>query len=109
MQNIKLLIVQIRRGSAWACVTAACFGLVFSPPLFAQEESGEQGVLEEIIVTAQKREQNLQTLSISVTALDEEAINRAGITDISRIELVSPGVTYAFIGHDAKINIRGAN
>lgn len=109
MQNIRSQFAQFPRGCVWACVTAAFFGLVSSPSLLAQEESGETGVLPEIIVTAQKREQDIQSLSISVTALDEEALSRAGITDISRIELVAPGVTYAFIGHDAKINIRGAN
>ena len=85
------------------------FGLVATTSLFAQGSTGEPDVLEEVIVTAQKREQDLQSLGLTVTALDAAAINRAGITDISRIELVTPGVTYAFIGHDAKINMRGAN
>ncbi|MGI9285807.1 MAG: TonB-dependent receptor, partial [Pseudomonadales bacterium] len=66
-------------------------------------------VLEEVVVTAQKREQNLQDVGITVTALDHEAMSRAGIQDISRIELVTPGVSYGFIGSDAKIAIRGAN
>lgn len=65
--------------------------------------------LEEITVTAQKREQNLQDVGISVTAIDAQAMSRAGIEDISRIELVTPGVSYGFIGSDAKIAIRGAN
>ena len=86
-------------------------GLIILGNALAQEnnESASGATLEEVIVTAQKREQDVQSLSISVTALDEDAIARAGITDISRIELVTPGVTYAFIGHDAKINVRGAN
>ena len=65
--------------------------------------------IEEVVVTANKREQNLQDVGISVTALDKEALDRAGINDISRIELVTPGVSYGFIGSDAKISIRGAN
>jgi len=65
--------------------------------------------LEEVVVTAQKREQNLQDVGISVTALDQTAMSRAGIEDISRLELVTPGVSYGFIGSDAKIAIRGAN
>ena len=65
--------------------------------------------LEEIIVTAQKREQNLQDVGISVTALDQSAIENAGILDISRLEFVTPGVTYGHIGTDSKIAIRGAN
>ena len=73
----------------------------------AQDASGF--ALEEVIVTAQKREQNLQDVGISVTALDQQAMSRAGITDISRLELVTPGMSYGFIGADAKVAMRGAN
>lgn len=65
--------------------------------------------IEEITVEIQKREQNLQNVGITATALDAQAMARAGIQDLSRIELVTPGVSYGFIGSDAKIAIRGAN
>jgi iron complex outermembrane receptor protein len=65
--------------------------------------------LEEIIVTAQKREQNIQDIGLSVTAMDAEALSRGGVSDISRLELLTPGMTYGFIGTDAKVAVRGAN
>ena len=65
--------------------------------------------LDEIIVTATKRSENLQDVGGSVFALDAEGLARAGIEDISRIELIGAGITYGFIGNDAKIAIRGAN
>jgi len=65
--------------------------------------------LDEIIVTAQKRAESLQDVGGSVFALDAEGLARAGIEDISRIELIGAGITYGFIGNDAKIAIRGAN
>lgn len=65
--------------------------------------------IEEIIVTAEKREESLQDVSISVTALNEEALRLGGITDVSRLELLVPGLNYAFAGNDAKFNVRGAN
>ena len=65
--------------------------------------------LEEVIVTAQKRAQNLQDVGVTVTALDQKAMSRAGITDISRLELVTPGMNYGFIGADSKVALRGAN
>lgn len=40
--------------------------------------------LEEIIVTAQKREQNLQDVEVSVTALDQTAITRTMFRSIPR-------------------------
>lgn len=65
--------------------------------------------IEEVVVTAQKREESLQDTGLSVTALGSEALSRAGVDDMSRIELVTPGLSYAFSGSDAKIAIRGAN
>ena len=47
--------------------------------IHAQESSA---VLEEIIVTAQKRQENLQTLGISVSAFDGDALNALGARDI---------------------------
>lgn len=76
-------------------------------PAMSQDSDG--GVIEEVIVTAQKREQNLQAVGVSVTALGADALANGGVTDISRLELLSPGVTYGFIGTDAKVAIRGAN
>ena len=68
-----------------------------------------QAQIEEIVVTAQKREQNVQDVSLSVTGLDANALEKGGITDVSRIDLLVPGVNFAFIGNDAKFNVRGAN
>lgn len=65
--------------------------------------------IEEIIVTAQKREENLQDIGLSVTGLDTNALEKGGITDVTRIDLLVPGVNFAFIGNDAKFNVRGAN
>ena len=65
--------------------------------------------IEEIIVTAEKREENVQDVSISVTAFNETLLERGGIDDVSRLELLTPGVNFAFAGNDAKFNVRGAN
>jgi len=95
------------------CVVAS---LALTPFLFAaspasaqQAETDAGNRIEEIIVTAQKREQNLQDVGLSVTALDATGMARAGIQDISRMQFVTPGFVYSFIGSDAKISIRGAN
>ena len=68
-----------------------------------------QAQVDEIIVTATKRPETLQDVSLSVTALGEEQLELAGIDDVSRLELVVPGVNFAFAGNDAKFNVRGAN
>ena len=73
----------------------------------AAESSG--GGLEEIIVTAQKRQENIQDVSLAIQAVTAEGLAKAGITDVARLEQITPGMTFAFGGNDAKIAIRGAN
>ncbi len=65
--------------------------------------------LEEITVTAEKRAESVQDVGLSISAFDEDAMDRAGIDDVSRIELIVPGVNFAYAGNDAKFNVRGAN
>ena len=65
--------------------------------------------LEEIVVTAEKRSENLQDIGLSVTGISSDGLKKGGITDVTRVDLLIPGVNFAFIGNDAKINVRGAN
>ena len=65
-------------------ILAAMFAL--SAPVLAQD-SGEDtaNVIDEIITTATRREENVQDISIAVTALDGNALKQGGIEDISRL------------------------
>ncbi|MFT5711516.1 MAG: iron complex outermembrane receptor protein [Halioglobus sp.] len=51
-----------------------------------------QLVLEEVIVTAQKREQSLQDVPISVSAMTGDKINDAGIVNLEEMALYMPNV-----------------
>lgn len=72
-------------------------------------EEASDGGLEDIIVTAQRRAENVQDVSISIQAVTAEGLVKSGITDITRVELITPGLTFAYGGNDAKIALRGAN
>jgi len=78
---------------------------VFAAPAGAQETAG----IEEIIVTAEKREESIQDVGMSISAFDADALAKAGIVDVTRLNFLVPGVNYAFAGYDAKFNVRGAN
>jgi len=56
----------------------------------AQTTSG----LEEIIVTAQKREQSMQDVGIAVTAFGDKQIRELGFTDSTDIVAMTPGLVY---------------
>jgi iron complex outermembrane receptor protein len=50
------------------------------------QQATNQPVLTEIIVTAQKREQNIQDVPISVIALSAQQLKDAGVTDIKNLQ-----------------------
>ena len=51
-------------------------------------------VLEEIVVTAQKREQNLQDIGISITAFSGEQLEELGLADTVDLATMTPGLQY---------------
>lgn len=63
--------------------------------------------LDVIVVTAQKRSQNLQDVPVSVAALSGEAISDAGILQLSQLAEFVPGFSVNKIAIGDKINIRG--
>jgi iron complex outermembrane recepter protein len=81
--------------------------LLGSAPVFAQDTPAENSGLEEIVVTAQRREENLQDVPISVSAFTAEQLKAQGTTDISRLENVVPGFQFGRSGPDARPAIRG--
>ena len=68
----------------------------------------ERPLLEEIIVTAEKRSESLQDLSQAVTALSGEDIDNRNITSFVDLSSIAPGVTVAKNeGFKTVIAIRG--
>ena len=64
-------------------------------------------VLEEIIVTAQKREQNLQDVAITVTAFSGDTLDELGIEEARDITALMPNVSMQNAENIAAFNIRG--
>ena len=67
--------------------------LAFIQPALAQDAEDNSGGLEEIVVTAQKREQNMQSVPVAVTALSSEAIENGRIADFSDLTRAAPSMT----------------
>ncbi|MCY4211555.1 MAG: TonB-dependent receptor, partial [Gammaproteobacteria bacterium] len=69
----------------------------------------EQGYLEEIMVTAQKREQNIQDIPVAVTALSGEQLVEYGITDMFDLQQSAPGLIFdqSQTATTANFSIRG--
>ena len=87
----------------------AFLGSLFSGNLIAQDQDDAQGtVLEEIIVTAQKREQSIQDVSVAVTALSADRLVRSGVLTLERIDTLVPGLQWQSAGGDVGFSMRGA-
>jgi iron complex outermembrane recepter protein len=67
-----------------------------------------QDVIDEVVVTAQKREQNLQDVPISITALSQDQMDATGVRGIEDVARLTPGLNFDRLGgSDTSISIRG--
>jgi iron complex outermembrane receptor protein len=87
---------------------AAVSALAVSAPALGQETAtGATTGIEEIVVTAQKRAQNLQDVPVSVTAFSDTAIREAGFTNSLSISDQVPNLEIKTFGGVPNIFIRG--
>ncbi|KGB56292.1 TonB-dependent receptor precursor [Sphingopyxis sp. LC81] len=56
--------------------------------------ASEPGGLEEIVVTAQKRSENLQTVPLSLTAFSGDTLEKSAVTSIAELAARTPNVSY---------------
>ena len=63
--------------------------------------------LEEIVVTAQRREENLQKTSLALQVVSGEQLKDAGINDVATLETVVPGLQIGMAGATPQVFIRG--
>ncbi|WP_296305391.1 TonB-dependent receptor [Pseudomonas sp.] len=82
-------------GNTKVLLTSSALAIAFaaSSPVYAQAKDGDEIGLEEIVVTAQKREQSLQDVPIAVTAVTQESIQANRIFSVNDLSAIAPGVT----------------
>ncbi len=71
------------------------------------EESG--ATLEEVVVTAQRRDEKLSDVGITIAAYSGDTLKRQGITTSTEIALLTPGITLSgtYGGQSVQFSIRG--
>lgn len=57
-----------------------------------QAQAQQNRMIEEVIVTAQKRVQSAQDVPIAITAFTSDTLQKKGITDVSRLTALTPNV-----------------
>ena len=95
------------RGSRLAAAGVCALGCL--PAVAAAQESPLNGVGEEILVTAQKREERLQDVPVSVTVLGGEALANARIDSGTEIARQTPNLRVSLLGDESqpKFAMRG--
>lgn len=94
-------------GAALSCLT------IWYCSSSAAQEAPVAGTdkLEEIVVTAQKRKENLQAIPLSVSVLNAGAIQARQIADFDDISRATPGVAFSSAGGEglSNLSIRGVS
>jgi iron complex outermembrane receptor protein len=63
--------------------------------------------MAEIVVTAQKREENLQDVPISISAFSGDELEARGVTSPTALAAITPGLTYNNLVGYSLVYIRG--
>jgi iron complex outermembrane recepter protein len=86
------------------CVSAAV--TVFGADVAGAQETEEQS-LDTVVVTAERREMNLQSTPIAVSVLNGEALQEKSVTQMSDLQFATPSLTINNDGIVEGVNIRG--
>jgi iron complex outermembrane receptor protein len=89
--------------------TAALVAILTSGVAMAQEAETKSDGLAEIVVTAQKRAENVQDVPISITAFSGDTLAAAGIEDVRDLRRITPNLNFTTAAQTAntRIQIRG--
>ncbi|MFM2280713.1 MAG: hypothetical protein RLZZ444_2944, partial [Pseudomonadota bacterium] len=88
-----LLATALSSSAAWAAEAAE-----------AADSSADTGV---IIVTAQKRSENVQNVPAAITAISGSALQSRAVARVDDLQYVSPSLSVATSGVTQSVNIRG--
>ena len=100
----------VRNSRAFAYLLVGTSIAAFAFPTAAQEGGESPAGIGEIVVTAQKREQNLQEVPIAISAIGAEKLEQLQVADARDLSGIAPNVTIVpgqSSNNAAVISIRG--
>ena len=86
-----------------AGILALFTSLFAAAPAVADDSTNTPNVLEEIVVTAQKREQNLQEVGISITAFGRDQLQELNLNNSNELVYMTPGLSLGNPGGEGNI------
>ena len=96
-------------------VMAALFAVLYSSAGYAQTSSTDKGAseqaksqpMEEIVVTAERRTENLMKVPITASVFSEADLKNRDIVNVNSLQFISPNLTVNDLGQGVDFNIRG--
>lgn len=87
---------QFRTSSALPVALAAI--ALLATPAMAQEAADDESGFGDIVVTAQKREENLQTVPLAISVVGAEQLDRAGSLTLENAQYMVPSLNFRKAG-----------
>lgn len=81
--------------------------ILAQPAASVGKEKAKSRLLEEVIVTAQKREENLQDVPVSVQSFSEDTLDALGVFNTSDLQMVTPTLNVSATVGFTTIYLRG--
>ncbi len=99
----------LRTGSAAALATAAALAAASAQAAdpATPDKSAQANAVSGVVITAERRVQNLQTAAISATVIDAETLEAKGVTGLTAVQFAAPGIQISDFASANTFNIRG--
>jgi len=99
--------MKLRDNSIQKTALALAVSLTIPALSMSVAQADEGFLLEEVIVTAQKREQSLQDVPVSVSVVTGDAISKAGMTNLDELSTHVPNLSITEGSQNTTITMRG--
>ena len=90
-----------------AIVLALAFGIVTGTASGQEQSADRRSIIEEVIVTAEKREESEMTVPLAITAFDSLKIEKLKIENVNDLALMTPGLEVSTHAHNNSFTMRG--
>ena len=85
-------MIHLKLDRPLSLLAAGCAAALFMPAVEAQQPAGSQSLLEEVVVSARRREESLQDVPISIVAMNAESLELRGVQRLEDLGLHVPNI-----------------
>ncbi len=94
-------------GTAIAALSLSAVSTAHAAEQAAASTTAEEGALQEIVITAQRRSEKQQNVPISISTVTGAALEQKGIVDVAQLPQAVPALRIDYAGNNVQPTIRG--